>query len=190
MNTQHETSSTPNPISGSTDTLAMLTFTVGEQVYGLPVANVVRIIEMITITRLPGAPDIIKGIINVQGKTVPVIDVRHRFGLPARPYGAHTPIILTDPGRNERTIGLIVDTVQDVLSVASKNLEMTEMIVPPGLEQQITGQAAYLAGVAKVAQQLIVVLNARALLSLTEQTKLLQAINSDGRLKSMNAPNK
>ena len=157
------------------DTLALLTFTVGRQVYGLPVANVARIIEMVTITRLPGAPDNIKGIINVQGKNVPVMDLRHRFGLPHQPYGLYTPIILANTGSN-KMLGLIVDTVDDVIHVAHKNLETTKTIMLPGIEQQIAGQAAYLAGVANINQHMVVVLNGRSLLTLAEQNTVFKAI--------------
>jgi len=176
MNLRERNLAPTNTISGINNTLDMLTFTVGEQSYSLPVTHVVRIIEMVTITQLPGVPDIIQGVINVQGKTVPVMDLRRRFGLPVQPYGLHTPIILTDNG-NGQIIGLVVDTVEDVVNVPHAQLEMSEAILPAELERQMINQTAYLAGVAKMDRQMIVVLNAKALLTLTEQTTLYQVLD-------------
>lgn len=164
--------------STSTDTLALLTFTVGGQTYSLPVTSVVRIIEMVSITRLPGVPDTIQGIINLQGKTVPVIDLRLRLGLSWQAYGLHTPIILAEMNGDGQVLGLIVDTVEDVLNVPHKSLEMTETVVPAELMGQMAIQAAHLAGVAKIERQMILVLNVHALLTPTEQTQL-RGINDD-----------
>ncbi len=167
------------PVRGEkeADRLTLLTFKVGGQTYGLPVTSVVRIIEMVTITHLPGAPDSVQGIINLGGKAVPVMDLGQRFGLPGQAYGLHTPIILTDvvnDGRTAAPVGLIVDTVEQVLEVPTKNLEITETIVPAKLVEQMTTQMAYLDMVAKVDRQMILVLNVQALLTPIEQTKLSQ----------------
>ncbi len=165
--------------SSGADTLSLLTFSVGEQTYGLPITSVVRIIEMVTITHLPNAPDIIQGIINLQGKATPVIDLRHHFGLPVQPYGLHTPIILADLSSDSRILGLIVDTVADVLEVPYSDLEMTEAMIPPELAEQMTVQTAHLTGVAKVDRQMILILNAQALLTPTQQTTLSQALGAE-----------
>jgi purine-binding chemotaxis protein CheW len=181
-----QTTSTTPKTSYQSDSLAMLTFKVAEQVYGLPVTNVVRIIEMVTITRLPDAPDFIQGIINLHGKTVPIMDLRHRFGLSQRPYGLHTPIILADMTGDGHLLGLIVDTVEDVLNISPEDLEITETIVPTELVGQMTTQAGHLAGVAKVDRQMILILNVRALLNPIEQDTLSQVLtikSEDGRHK-------
>ena len=149
----------------SLDRLALLTFTMAGQAYGLPVNQVVRIIEMVTIIQLPGVPDLIQGIINLGGKVVPVMDLRRRFGLPPQAYGLYTPIILVDIDVGHRIFGLIVDTVEQVLDVSGDDLEITEAIMPTELANQMTTGAAYLAGAAKVDRQMILVLNVPALLS-------------------------
>lgn len=164
--------------------LVMLTFNVAGQVYGLPVTDVVRIIEMVTITQLPDAPGIIQGIINLQGKTVPVMDLRYRFGLPQKAYGLHTPIILADMGSDERMMGLIVDAVEDVIEVPTEDLEMTETIMPADLAGQMSAQAGHLVAVAKIDRQMILVLSVRALLSPTEQIDLSRVLGSDDKLSS------
>ena len=159
--------------------LAMLTFKVGEQAYGVPVMSVVRIIEMVTITHLPGMPDPIQGVINLRGKAVPIIDLRRRFGLPPRAYGLHTPIILVDTTGNGQTLGLVVDIVETVLEVAPEDLEATTAIIPAELMEQMAVQSAYLAGVAKVNRQIILILNVRALLNPTDQYQLNHIIEQD-----------
>jgi purine-binding chemotaxis protein CheW len=173
-----------------TNTLTLLTFTVADQTYGLPVTNVVRIIEMVTITQLPDVPETIQGIINLQGKAVPVMDLRRRFALPHKAYGLHTPIILANLNGDGRMLGLIVDAVEDVLEIAAENLEITETIVSAELAEQMAIQSAPLAGVAKVDRQMILVLNVGVLMSQVEHIKLSQALGLDsglhGREKSHN----
>ena len=162
----------------STATLnTLLTFDVEEQIYGLPVTEVVRIIEMVTITHLPDVPDTIQGIINLQGKAVPVMDLRQRFGLPHQAYGLHTPIILVNMEGN-RMLGLIVDAVEDVLEVVAKNMEMADAIVPA----ELSAKAAPLAGVAKVNRQMVLILNAHGLLSQAEHRELSQALGLSGNV--------
>jgi purine-binding chemotaxis protein CheW len=166
--------------------VTLLTFKVAGQVYGLPVAHVARIIEMVTMTHLPDAPDTIQGLINVQGKAVPVMDLRHRFGLSPLAYGLHTPIILADIGDNSRMLGLIVDAVEDVFEVPPTDLEMMDIFVPAEMVGQMAAQAGHLAGVAKVNRQMVLILNARALLNQTEQVKLSGALGGNGKPRGKN----
>lgn len=160
----------------SSPTLALLIFKVDEQLYGLPVNNVTRIIEMVAITPLPGVPEVIEGIINLHGKVVPIMDLRRHFNLPACAYSLHTPIILVNLISHDYILGLIVDMVEDVLEVSGDDLELSETIVPPELVTQITDRAAYLAGVAKVNRRFIPVLNVQALLKPAVQGQLSQAL--------------
>lgn len=177
--TYQTTSVTPASILTHTDTLALLVFTVDGQKYSLPITNVVRIVEMVTITPLPNAPSIIQGIINLQGKVVVMMDLRCRFGLPKQPYGLHTPIILVEINNKVRMMGLVADTVEDVVHVLGKELEITEMFLPSQLIEEMTPQATYLAGVVKIDHQMIPVLNVETILTPTEQTELSKALSND-----------
>lgn len=170
--------STQTNLKTESNTLALLVLTIGEQRYGIPVTNVVRIIEMVTITHLPGAPDTIKGIINLQGNTVPIIDLRHRFNAPAQNYGLNTPIILVNTRGSGQIFGLVVDTVIDVINIPHSNLEMFEMVMPANLAEQVTTQAAYLAGITKFNGQIILILNSEAVLTHTEQVNLSKALDT------------
>jgi purine-binding chemotaxis protein CheW len=133
---------------------------------------------MVAITPLLGVPVSIPGIINVQGKIVPVLDLRLRFGLSKRPYTLQTPLILVDLARDGRLLGLVVDTVEKVLEISPHNLEQAEAIIPPELDGEMTTKAAYLTGVAKVEQRMILTINAHALLTQTEQHQLIEAVAS------------
>ncbi len=177
MNNQ-TTTANGTKTSSSDNTLALLTFKVAGQEYGLPVISVARIIEMVTIIHIPNIPNVIQGIINLHGKTVPVMDLRRRLGLPHQPYGLHTPIILVDAAGDGRMLGLIVDKVEQIFNIPSENLEATETIVPAGLMEQMTGQTTNLVSLAKVDRQMILVLDVRTLLNSTEQIKLSQALNN------------
>lgn len=159
--------------------LSIVTFCLGEQVYGLPVKEVVQIIEMVAFTRLPQAPFAVQGVINLRGKIVPVLDLRLRFDLPLKAYGLHTPIILVN--LKEQTLGLIVDGVEEVVQIAPADLEIAEAIIPFTLTNPQSGpsQPSCLVGVAKVERQLIPILKAEAILSLAEQSRLMDQVALD-----------
>lgn len=92
-----------------------LTFYIDGKVYGLEISNVREILNMSHITKVPGVPDYIKGVINVRSKVVPVINVRKRFGKEEIPYDEKTNIIVVE--YKDIAVGIIVDQVLDVLSV-------------------------------------------------------------------------
>ena len=159
-------------------TVALLTFKVAGQRHGLLVADVVRIIEMVAITPLAAAPDIIQGVINLHGKVVPVMDLHQRFGLPAPDYGLHTPIILVNAGQTQ-IMGLIVEAVEQVLEVSAGEIEPVDSIVSAELAERMAVNSVYLIGIAKINRQLISILNVQRLLRSTEQAELSQLL-SDG----------
>lgn len=110
--------STENRILGK-----VMTFYIGEQIYGIEIQNVIEIIEMQPITKIPHVPSFIKGIINVRSKVVPIIDIRTRFGKEEIPYTSRTcTIILT---MDDITVGIIVDRVADVEDIHSGDISAT-----------------------------------------------------------------
>ncbi len=92
-----------------------LTFSLCSQLYGIPTSHVTEIIRMQKPTFLPNLPDYIKGVINLRGKVVPVIDMRLRFREKTKAWDSHTSIVIVEDGEN--TAGLIVDSVEDVRNV-------------------------------------------------------------------------
>jgi purine-binding chemotaxis protein CheW len=97
-----------------------LTFFIDGQLYAIPSNEVVEIIRMQPITFMPKLPEFVKGVINLRGKIVPLIDLRLKFDLEERAYDDHTSIIVLDHG--QLSIGFIVDTVNDVTDIAENQI--------------------------------------------------------------------
>jgi purine-binding chemotaxis protein CheW len=98
-----------------------LTFSLDGEEYGLEILKVREIIGMMDITSVPRTPSFVKGVINLRGKVIPVIDLRLKFGMPAAEQTEETCIIVVDVGKVE--MGIIVDKVSEVLDIASDEIE-------------------------------------------------------------------
>jgi purine-binding chemotaxis protein CheW len=97
-----------------------LSFSLGKEFYALEIVFVTEIIGIQKITEVPNVKDHIKGIINLRGMIIPVVDIRYRFGMKMVPYNDRTCIIVVTV--NGSQIGLIVDEVQEVLTIASDKI--------------------------------------------------------------------
>jgi len=102
-----------------------LTFQLDNETYGIELENVVEIIGMQPITKLPGLPDYVRGIINLRGKIIPVMDVRLRFNKNLVDYNERICVIVINI--NDLSTGLIVDNVSEVISIPK-----TEIVAPQG----------------------------------------------------------
>ncbi len=104
-----------------------LTFTLAEEEYGIGILKVKEIIGMITITSVPQTPEHVKGVINLRGKVIPVIDLRLKFGLPAMDYTERTCIIVIEITKDNGHIllGILVDSVSEVLNIKGGDIEDT-----------------------------------------------------------------
>ncbi|MEI8292679.1 MAG: chemotaxis protein CheW [bacterium] len=103
-----------------------LTFTLAEESYGVPVLKVREIITMLHITTVPQMPPYVKGVINLRGKVIPVIDLRSKFGLPTKAITDNNCIIvvqLAPSGMDLKNIGLIVDAVEEVANLNASEIE-------------------------------------------------------------------
>ncbi|XOQ43525.1 MAG: Chemotaxis protein CheW [Clostridium sp.] len=97
-----------------------LTFYIDKQLYALPTKEVVEIIRLQPITLIPNLPDYVKGVINLRGKIVPLIDMRLKFSKEPIPYNNLTSVVIVNNG--EMTAGLIVDSVKDVRDIAKSQI--------------------------------------------------------------------
>ncbi len=97
-----------------------LTFTIGREEYGIEIRHVTEIIGIQNITDLPDMPDYVKGVINLRGKVIPVLDVRLRFALEEREYDERTCIIVVNI--SETAVGLIVDSVSEVIDISESDI--------------------------------------------------------------------
>ena len=104
-----------------------LTFQLDGEEYGVEILKVKEIIGLMDITKLPRTPEFVKGVINLRGKVIPVLDLRLKFGIEEKEYDEKTSIIVVeieDKG-NRSLIGVIVDSVSEVLNVSPEDLEPT-----------------------------------------------------------------
>jgi purine-binding chemotaxis protein CheW len=101
-----------------------LTFALGNEEYAVGVLKVREIIKMMDITAVPQVPPYVKGVVNLRGRVIPVVDLRLKFGLPAVEYSERTCIVVVEPGLQDGAalMGLIVDAVSDVLTIATDDL--------------------------------------------------------------------
>ena len=131
-----------------------LTFMLGPETYGIEILKVQEIIGLLPITRVPKAPESIRGVINLRGKVIPVMDLATRFGLPPREDTARTCIIVVEMARAGSAIimGLVVDEVSEVVSIEAENIE-------PAPDLGASVDAAYLLGMGKIGERVVMLLD-------------------------------
>jgi purine-binding chemotaxis protein CheW len=141
----------------------MISFLVGEEEYGLEILRVKEVIRIREITRLPRAPSFVKGIINLRGDIIPIIDLRDRFGLERREYSQATRVIVVDV--EGRLVGMVVDAASQVVRIPADQIEPPPPIVG-GLS------ADYVQGVGKLEDRLVILLAIDRILSAQEKGEL------------------
>ena len=141
------------------DELQLVSFNIGSEEFGVDILKVQEINRMVEITRVPQAPHFVEGVINLRGKVIPIIDLRKRFGLDVREYDKNTRIVVVDI--NGTIMGMIVDAVSEVLRLPSNAIEP-----PPEI---VTGvNAAYIKGVARLDDRLLIFLDLSKVIDATE----------------------
>ncbi|EJW15582.1 chemotaxis protein CheW [Paenibacillus alvei] len=146
--------------------LKVVVFTLGEEEYGIEVEKVKTIERMLPITRVPKTYDFIKGVINLRGVVVPVIELRGRFGLPSAEVTEQSRIIIV--AYEDLEVGFIVDSANDVIDIIDEDIEPAPEVVG-GI------QAKYLRGVAKIGDnRLLIMLNLAEVLNKSEIIRLEQ----------------
>ena len=98
-----------------------LTFVLGSEQYGVEIVKVREILGVLPITPMPQAPHYVKGVINLRGKVIPVLDTRTKFGMPEKETTPETCIIVVDVGGT--SVGLLVDTVKEVMDIREEQIE-------------------------------------------------------------------
>ena len=146
-----------------------LTFTLGEELYGIDIRAVIEIIGIMPITKVPEVPAYVQGIINLRGKIIPVVDMRLRFGQEYRPYSDRTCVIIISV--NDVLIGLIIDGVSEVLTIPENS------IVPPPELKSVRNR--YVKNIVKLSEEKVVLLLDWKKLFSTEDEALLENMNDD-----------
>jgi purine-binding chemotaxis protein CheW len=126
-----------------------LTFKLGREEYGLEILKVRELIGMMEITAVPQMPAHMKGVINLRGKVIPVVDLRLKFGMPEIERTEQTCVIVVNVGRE---IGIIVDTVSEVLDISGQNIEP-----PPVIDGSL--DTSFILGMGKVGEAVKILLD-------------------------------
>ncbi|NMD69133.1 purine-binding chemotaxis protein CheW [Bacillus sp. DNRA2] len=140
---------------GSTMKNRFLTFVLGNETYGIEIEYVTEIIGLQPVTEIPELPEYIRGIINLRGKIIPVMDVRLRFKKPFKEYNDRTCVVVIDI--EDISIGLIVDSVSEVLAIPEE-----DVVPPPDVNK--TGNK-YIKGIGKTGNEVKLLLDCNKLLN-------------------------
>lgn len=143
-----------------------LTFLLDKQFFALPIKNVMEIIAIQEVTQVPEFPSYVKGIINLRGKIIPLIDVRLRFHKAEADYDERTSVIVVSIDTVE--VGFIVDMVDEVMDIDYDN------IAPPPRMSETSGR--YITGVGKIDGKIILLLDSDKLLNEEEINGIAQAM--------------
>lgn len=149
-----------------------ITFAVGQETYGIEIRFVTKIVGMQPISGLPEVPEHVKGIINLRGKIIPVVDMRLKFKKEPAEYTDRTCILVIDS--KDISAGLIVDDVSEVLTINEKDIS------PPPGSGTVAG-CRYLSGIGKVGGEVKLLLDCEALFSADEESTLTRI--SEGEIK-------
>jgi purine-binding chemotaxis protein CheW len=172
MSNEPNTTRTAGPLGGK-----FLTFFLAGEEYGLEILRVREILGMLPITRVPRTPPAIRGVINLRGKIIPVVDLRTKFGMDAADYSGRTCIIVVHAQGVE--FGVVVDRVSEVLDIASGNIEDA-----PSFGVDVNTE--YLLGIAKIGGSVKLLLDIERVLS-TQEVQDLGTIGAAAQTRAEQA---
>lgn len=132
-----------------------LTFKVAGEFYALEIKDILEIVGIQKITQIPDMPDYVKGVINLRGKIIPVVDVRLRFRLPEMAYHERTCIVVVD--LNSSSVGFIVDEVSEVVTMPQANID-------PAPQTSKGSKSRFVQGIGRMGDQVKIILSLEKLL--------------------------
>ena len=137
-----------------------LTFALGSEEYAIPIQKVIEIIGIMDITSIPRTPAFIKGVINLRGKIIPVMDLRLKFDLEEKEYNQRTCIVVVEIelADSKRLVGIVVDTVSEVVNIQKNDIEP-----PPKYGGAV--DTVFLTGMGKFKGKVILLLDIEQILS-------------------------
>lgn len=149
----------------------LLTFSLGNEGYGISILKVKEIIGMLSITQVPRTPDFIKGVINLRGKIIPIMDLRIKFGMEEKPYNERTCIIVIEVTIQgvERLLGVVVDTVSEVININAEDIEPA-----PQYGSQV--EHNLISGMGKIKDRVVIILDIEEVVFCDEMIKMLDNI--------------
>ena len=157
------------------DTMQLVTFQVGDEEYGVDIRRITEVVRPLRITPLPRMPEFIEGVVNLRGVIIPIVDLRKRFalsGIGENPRKMRMLItkgaIPGASGAGGELLGLVVDSVKEVLHVRGKDIE-------PAPEAALGRHSGFIAGMGKAGDRLIVLIDLTKILSPRERSALAEA---------------
>ena len=143
-----------------------LTFVLGSEVYGIEILKVREIIKLMDITTVPQTPDYMKGVINLRGKVIPIVDLRSKFSMQEVEHTQETCVIVVEV--NQTSIGIIVDSVSEVSNIKSEEIEEA-----PHLGQDI--DTNFILGLGKTKERIVILLDIELVLS-SEELEMVEQL--------------
>ena len=147
----------------------LVAFALGRQRYALSLSSVERVIRAVEITPLPKAPDIISGIINMQGRVIPVFNIRKRFGIPDKEISPDDYMIVANT--TARTVSFTVEDIEEVMDCTSREIVPPEAILP---------EMEYVEGVVKLDDGMVFIHDLEKFLCPEEEKELDDALRNTG----------
>ncbi len=144
-------------LDADASTIQLVVFKLGSERYGVETSQVKEIIRVEEITRIPNAPEFVEGVINLRGQITTIINLRKRFGMEPKEIDTNTRIIVFDHGNN--TIGMMVDTVNEVKYLSTKDIDVLPSIITS------RSDAKFLKGIGKLPDGLLVLIDLNKVLS-------------------------
>ena len=158
------------------NSIQVVSFTVGRESYGVHIEKVQEIIRMTEITHLPQTENYIKGIINLRGNIIPIIDMRMKFNMETRDYSELTRVIVVN--MNEKLVGIVVDSVSKVLELPEKEIED-----PPDIVHGLSKE--YIDGIGKLKEAMIILLKIDKVLTAQEIDMLSEKAEKTAKKKKL-----
>jgi purine-binding chemotaxis protein CheW len=153
--------------AGSTQATQYLTFTLAGETYAIGILGIKEIIEYRELTEVPMMPACLRGVINLRGAVVPVVDPLARFGKPSSAVGKRSCIVIVEVQQDERhqIVGVVVDAVSEVLDIPGSDMEPA-----PSFGARVRSE--FIAGMGKVRGKFVIVLDADRMLALDDMASL------------------
>ena len=171
-NTEHRSAAAPPGVLEGVGANEFLTFTLGDEEYGVDILKVQEIRGYDTVTKIPDAPDYLKGVINLRGTIVPVIDLRIKFRLAKAEYNSFTVMIILNIAK--RVVGIVVDGVSDVMQLGTEQIRP-----PPELGSGDAVQASnFITGLGTFDNRMLILVDIEKLLRSQDMALLPSAIES------------
>jgi len=174
---------TTDPSTVDANENKFLSFRIGKEEFGVEILRVREIIGVIDVTPLPQTPDYVKGVINLRGKIIPVIELRTKLGLESKEYTEETCIIVvevSDGGDERFHMGVIVDSVSEVIDIPRDNIEPA-----PRFGNNLN--TAYILGMGKVKEQVLILLDIDRVMTQADLHSLAETARADAAAETAKA---